>query len=114
MWVNKKEYLNMKEHLLYLLRHNAEDKEEIKNLKEKIDNLLNLDNKKNSLGNKKVFCADCSYYSRGADRHWCVSPLNKFHIEDHESSYIGEKTPWELNCNNDCKLFRKYSDKGDL
>ena len=42
-----------------------------------------------------------------------MSPLNKFHKEDYESSYIGEKEPWELNDKNNCKLFRKISDRNE-
>jgi len=106
MWINKEEYCNLKEQLLYLLRHDAEYKEKIKNLEEEIDYLLEPQNK-NSLDNKKVFCDNCRYYSRGAGRYRCVSPLNKFYKEDHESGYVGALTPWELNDTNNCKLFRK-------
>jgi len=67
----------------------------------------------------KVYCINCRYFSgigrfrRDNTTYECIHPNNTVFIDSWlEQKLIYQKTPQEMNCNNDCKLFAELEPPG--
>lgn len=59
---------------------------------------------------KSIFCKNCKWYRNSWFWNYpfkCIVPKNKIIIREYDREYETREDPWELNKNNDCKLFEE-------
>jgi hypothetical protein len=112
MWWNRYNKDKIYEQILIinnLRKQNNNLNKENNDLREEIKFLLEKQKKPKIENNNLVFCNTCRYYInyRPTGSEYCDSPLNIYICTTHKEEYKGSKSPFQLNSNNNCKLYRR-------